>query len=393
MAAPLEARWRAAVALITATRDIIDERPRAAPPTWAERRGWTAWLAALDPAALAACERDGLARHCAELGAPPDLVDLARQATAVARLPSLDPPPLPGPGHRVSRRKRAQVAAFAGLVDAWSPPVARVVDIGAGHGHLTRHLAQALGVGGLGLDNAPDRVATANRLAGAEFATVDLFATAPALRADDLVVGLHACGALSDRLLDVACAAGAAVAVIGCCLHKIPTATRPPRVPAETDAVALPRACLGLANINRGAQGVESSLADNLRARARRAGLRWLLRQRGLALREGEEMHGVNRRRAHDPLPDLAARVLAHRGLAPATPAELAAAERAGIAESEAIRRWSIARRLLGRPLEVYLALDRALSLARAGYRVRLGTVWPAAISPRNIAILGAPPG
>ena len=267
----------------------------------------------------------------------------------------------------------------------------RVIDLGAGHGHLTRHLAEALNVDALGLERDPARVSTAQALAAgrAQFVAVDLFADAPDLGPRDLVVGLHACGALSDRLIELAVAAGASVAFASCCLHKCATAGRAPLMPGDRDALTISRGALGLANIVTGAVGIEATLRKNVEARTRRAGLRWLLRQRGLTVQEGDEMNGLNRRRAHRP--DLLARALAVRDLPPASPAEIAAAEAEGQRVSDRVRRWSVARRMFGRPLEVQINLDRAMALASAGYAVEIGTLWPVEASPRNIGVFARP--
>ncbi len=147
-------RFADASRVLAAARDIIAERPaRSAPPAWCERRGWTDFLAALPPDVVLRAERDGLAAHVANLpDAPADLVALARAVTAITALPPVesaasavvDP-------RRASPRKRAQVAAFAALVGRLDASPLRVVDLGSGHGHLTRHLAVALGRGGAGV--------------------------------------------------------------------------------------------------------------------------------------------------------------------------------------------------------------------------------------------------
>lgn len=386
----LDLRHAAARRLIGDCLDVIAERPAAVPPSWATRRGWAGWLAALDEASLQACEEDGLAAHAERLGAPASLSALAARCADVAALPRLvsggDAPATPG----VSARKRQQVAAFAALITTRLPQGARIVDCGAGHGHLTRHLAEALGVEGLGVEREQALVDTARALGGARFVAADLFEAPPALGPADLLVGLHACGALTDRLLDLAVAHGAAVAAVGCCAHKIPGDTR---APADATGITLDRAALGLANVHLGAQGVEAPLAVNLAARERRAALRCLLAARGTAVAEGDEMYGLNRRRAHGPLETLARKALLLRGLEPASEAELRAAERQGAIEHASIRRWTVARRMIARPLEIYLALDRGRRLAQAGYAVEIGTLWAPAISPRNIAIVGRPTG
>lgn len=387
----LEARWRLASQVVADTRDIIDERAQADAPGWAVARGWVPFLSGLPEVELRRCEVEGLAPHAARLGAPADLVALAEACQAVVALPSLEAAGPAAPRHRVGARKRQQVAAFAAAVQPRAAAVSRVVDVGAGHGHLTRHLVEALQLDeGLGLEINPAHVRAARALADDRltFATVDLFAGPPALRADDLVVGLHACGELSDRLVQHAAAAGADVAYASCCMQKRTDRARAPLAGGPA-ALAVPRVALGLANIAVGAVGVEASLAANVAARARRAGLRHLLRARGVRVdRAGDEMRGLNRRRAQGAFADLVAAALGARALAPASAAEIAASAAAGAAESAHMRRWTVARRMLGRVLEVQINLDRAMYLAQRDYTVRLGTLWPSRVSPRNVGVV-----
>lgn len=389
--ANIEARTRTAGRLVAACGDILAERPAEAPPRWVIERGWLDFLRGLDDAALTYCEADGLSAHAARLGAPGDLTDLVRAADAVCRLAPLGPPGHGSPSHRIKPRKRRQLSAFAGALLSRELAAGRVVDVGAGHGHLTRHLAEALRVEAVGLERDEARLQTARDLAGDGvcFEAVDLFAEAPRLHPTDLVVGLHACGALTDRLVFAAAECGAAVAFASCCLQKRPEPARAPLVADGSSAGPLDRAALGLANINIGPTGVEASHRQNIEARMRRVGLRALLRGRGVDVMPGDEMHGINRRRAHDDFDAFAAFVLAKRGMPSATAAELRAAEAAGREESGRTRRWSIARRWLGRVVEVYVNCDRALYLERRGYRVELGALWPLEVSPRNVGVIG----
>jgi hypothetical protein len=103
----------------------------------------------------------------------------------------------------------------------------RVVDLAAGHG-LLAHLLLLLD------DSAPQALAVDVRIpASAGTLTAVLCARWPRLRGrvqiieaplesvalgpDDLVVSAHACGQLTDRVLDLALAARAAVVVLPCC--------------------------------------------------------------------------------------------------------------------------------------------------------------------------------
>jgi len=49
-----------------------------------------------------------------------------------------------------------------------------------------------------------------------------------------------------------------------------------------------------------------------------------------------------------------------------------------------------LVRFLFRRPLEIWLALDRALFLQEQGYQVELGTFCPRHATPRNILIVAA---
>lgn len=103
----------------------------------------------------------------------------------------------------------------------------RVVDLACGHGLLAQILVllddsspEALAVD-LRIPESAGTLATAleatwPRLCGrVRFVQVDMGQVA--LTPDDLIVSVHACGELTDRVLDRAMAAGARVAVLPCC--------------------------------------------------------------------------------------------------------------------------------------------------------------------------------
>ena len=385
--------------LLASVRDIVDERPYgAAPPAWSERRGWSAFLAGLTDDAVLAAERDGLAAHVATFpGAPDDLVALARGvirwtalpvvATATASAAEVD-------GRRASPRKRTQVAAFADLVGRLGGAASRVVDLGSGHGHLTRHLARALGVDAEGWERDPARVAVAASLAGdggARFVTIDARDAAGALRPTDLVVGLHACGALGDHAVRAAGEAGASVVIVGCCLQKRegPRAAMAAAAGVSTEALTIGRAVLGLGNSCDGEEGVEEVLAVRTASRVNRMALRVALLAAGLRLETGEEMRGVNRRRATGALAELVECACAVRGVATPSAEAIAAAGRSAAAEYERLRRWALARAMLARLVEVWVALDRAAWLRGMGYATEVLVAFDPAVSPRNVAVLG----
>jgi SAM-dependent methyltransferase len=381
--------------------DIVDgvvEEP--GPPEWCRRRGWERFLLRLDEDRLAACERGEAPRALAGPDAPPDLANLARAVARLTALPGFAAPPLALPTgalRTVAARKRAQVAALLGVVAPLAARAARIVDVGAGRGHLSRLATELFGRRAVAVDRdaalaraGAARAALRERDVGTlplTYVVTDACESSAGLGAADLALGLHACGELGDRLVTDAAAAGCDLALISCCLQKI-------RAPAR---VALSRAgaplvvrhaALGLTNLTAQPVGVEGSLSEWLAARETRLALRRLLRARGLAVAAGAEMRGVNRRRAHAGLAALAARVLALRGLPPPTERELA--EHAGAARHDyaAVRRLTVPRHLLGRLVELAVVLDRAAYLEEHGHAVRVATLCDRAATPRNLALV-----
>lgn len=401
----LEALWAEASSLLRAARDVIVGREGGLePPAWVNARGWTRFVESLADDEVARAERDGLT-SCPDLlaRAPADLAALARAAgrveAALAWRGAPGDPTAPAVDPRgASPRKRAQVAAFAAAVGSLAERCARVVDVGSGHGHLTRHLARLGGRPVLGLERDPERVAVATRRAEqadvpADFAAHDVLAGGLPLRAGDLAVGLHACGALGDALVRAAADTSAAVALVSCCLQRTPA---PDRVPLSIDDAALvwPREVLGLSNRTLGEAGVAGPLDVRVAARRHRLALHLLLRRRGLgSLPPGAEMRGINRRQAYKQLATLAAAAWARHfpGTPPPSPAELAAAEAEAETLDRAHRRQRVVRVLFARPLEVFGVLDRALVLTTAGHTVAVGALFPPQVSPRNLLLLAEP--
>jgi hypothetical protein len=234
-------------------------------------------------------------------------------------------------------------------------------------------------------------VARARALTGdqarASFVAADAIGASLTLDAADLALGLHACGELGDHVVRAAAAAGARVALVACCPQKIRGDARAGLCDA---APSLPREALGLANVVASDVFAEASRATALRAREQRHALRILLARAGVAASPGEEMRGVNRKRARDPFDVLAARAFAARGLAAPRAEELAASSTAGRALFAAVRRLSLPRAAIARLVEVTIALDRAAFLEGRGYATRLVELVPRDVTPRNVALLAA---
>lgn len=377
--------WRAAAELLIDARDLLDARPFSpAIDDVLAARGWSAFLLGLDEATLAALEGGGVdGPWPAET--PATLRAFVHRVRAVVDVPRVaEVASLRRPAPRESPRKHAQVVAFERFAAPYAAGAARVIDVGAGHGHLTRVL------GAVGLERDAARVATARALGAATFEVRDVMVDGIPAAPGDCLVGLHACGALGDAIVTTAVAARARVVLLGCCLQKRSGDRRAFRRDLG-DALDLPHDLLGLSNLVPRDDGVEASREANLAARARRVALRALLADRGIELRPGAETEGVNRRTAHGPLAALVAKAFAVRGLPTPAVAEIEAAERDGLRAFSRARRLGLPRSLLGRAIEVFVLHDRATALAAAGFSSEIGALFPLAVSARNLVLAARP--
>jgi SAM-dependent methyltransferase len=384
--------------------DIVAERVDSAElPAWCRKRGWSEFLLGLSEPDLERCEAEGLAFAAGALPAVPDsLSELAARVRSLSRLPALDAESVPGQGEDyrgVSSRKREQLSSLLGALPKLAAAAERIVDVGAGSGHFSRLAASHFSRAVLGLERDPERVknASARALAerraapfGAQFSVIDAGREPLLLRPDDLAIGLHACGELGDALIQAVAEGGADLALISCCLQKIRAPVRPA---LSKRGLPFSRDTLGLSNLTSQTQGVEATIQLTMQARQTRYALRRLLIARGLDVPPGAEMRGINRRRAHAGLQDIANRALAQRDLKAATAAELDEHEREAARDFALMRRWSLPRNMLGRAVELSVVLDRAMRLQEAGYSVRVLTLFERSVTPRNIALFASRDG
>jgi SAM-dependent methyltransferase len=385
-------RLREVWSLLSAHQDVLSGRvvgPE--PPAWSEVRSWTPYLLNLADHRLELFEVEGLASGIkGDASAPPTLHTLATaiQSWTDFPLPVVDPGPLL---RKASPRKRAQVAALVTAARRLAPP-RRVVDVGAGQGHLTRELARELDVPAMGIERNPANVAEAERLREGEqagFVVQETDAERLRFTPGDLVVGLHACGGLGDALVQAAARDGVDVLLVNCCLQKVGDG---PRLPVSALGrelgLEVPRELLGLTNLLSRRTLVEKNPQQVMAGRQTRYALRLLLRERGLDVAPGEEMRGLHKRRTFRGLAHAAERACEKRGLTPPTAAELTAIEARAAAEFGRVRRFSLARSMLGRLLELAIVLDRAELLEEAGHAVNVEVLFPPEVSPRNLAIV-----
>ncbi|MFK8002429.1 MAG: methyltransferase [Polyangiales bacterium] len=408
MTSPLATHLEETLALLVESRDIVSERPHYdAPPAWADERGWSEFLAEMSDAQLVAAEHDpcGWLANCA--GAPASLRALGQRATDIVNRYEFSGEVVATKTKRhVKKRKSAQLHALCTVAARRFAGVERIVDLGSGHGHLTRALALALRPQEtLGVDWDNERIARAIGLSASpdtgesnqrvRFVHGDASKEDPAgeLAIRDLVTGLHPCGALGDALVARARDAGAHVLAVSCCYQKTADARRDAlSEQARGHGFSIPRHALGLANLSPRSFEGSGTLDEKRAGRRTRFALRLALEARGLLLEQGAEGNGISKGQVRHGLGFIAPAAFAARGLTAPRAQELADAEARAIAAHAHVARFALPRHALSRPLELAIVLDRARYLEEAGWRTDVITLFPAAASPRNLGIVANAP-
>ncbi|WLG95531.1 methyltransferase [Pseudomonas sp. FP198] len=318
----------------------------------------------------------------------------ARALSAVAELPAS---PLRASTHRlnvdVPGRKWQQIEAFASRLNFTTKPT-HWLDWCAGKGHLGRRLLhddQHLTC----LEYDPMLVAAGQQLSQrhnlpAVHLQQDVMATdaAQAVQPKHTPVALHACGDLHVRLMHLASIAGCAqMAIAPCCYNRISTAQYQPL----SDAASQSRLQLSLDDL-----GLPLSETVTAGARVRRQRDKSMARRLAFDLLQRQIRHSDD----YLPTPSLPSAWLEKPFAQYCT--ELAALknlpivgspdweqlEAAGYKRLAEVRNLELVRGLFRRPLELWLALDRALFLCQSGYHVRLGIFCEAPLTPRNLLLL-----
>ncbi|PIE16541.1 MAG: SAM-dependent methyltransferase [Proteobacteria bacterium] len=337
--------------------------------------------------------------------APPALAELSRRAHELTRVGEVPRAAAALQDRRlqmrVPGRKWAQVERFAAAVlarrDVAEP--ARWVDWCAGKGHLGRTLAAASARPASLVEIDAGLGASARAMAErvrAEISFVQADALAPAaaevLGADAHAVALHACGGLTNALLEGVARRGAADLVVApCCYHK----AHPVHLGLEPMSEAGRAAGLPLSHGMLRLATADEVVAPGRQRRGRRRDNAWRL---GLDLlvrqATGRDVYtplGVlPKPLLRLPFEAFCHEVAAIKGLPLPARWSPAQAQEAGAQRALEARRWGLARSLFRRPLELWLVLDRALYLVEAGRAASVGVFCPRAVTPRNLLILSS---
>ncbi|MBW3760121.1 methyltransferase [Aeromonas jandaei] len=288
-------------------------------------------------------------------------------------------------------RKQAQIEAFTACLPAHHGPY---LEWCAGKGHLGRLVSRHRHASVLSLELQEQLCEEGRQLAERDGATMtfccaDAFApeSAELIAPEHHAMALHACGELHTHLLaQVAKRSACGVTISPCCYHLIRTPDyRPLSQAAQGSALRLAKADLKLP--------LQETVTGGARiARLREQEVVWRLAFDCLQ----REVRGVDE---YLPVPNMQKSLLTgsfaafcdwaaeRKGIPLPSGLDYDAFVAKGEVRFGAVARMELVRHLFRRPLEIWLALDRALFLQEQGYRVEVGEFCAKPMTPRNILI------
>lgn len=288
-------------------------------------------------------------------------------------------------------RKQAQIEAFCGALPPHDGPY---LEWCAGKGHLGRLVSLHRNAEILSLELQGQLCEEGRALAlrdGARmrFIEADAFAaeSGELIEAQHHAMALHACGELHTHLLERVAERGASgVTVSPCCYHLIrDTHYRPLSNAAKGSALRLGKSDLKLP--------LQETVTGGARiTRLREQEVVWRLAFDCL------QRH-VRGRDEYLPVPNMQKSLLGQgfeafcgwaaerKGMTLPAGLDYAAFLARGEQRFGDVTRMELVRHLFRRPLEIWLALDRALFLQERGYAVEVGEFCDKPMTPRNILI------
>ncbi len=337
--------------------------------------------------------------HPELLAAPAPYPAIAAQAAALSQLPTLPTGALhpcpPRLNVDVPGRKWQQIEAFADAL-TFAQPTHGWLDWCAGKGHLGRRLLQP-GQHLTCYEYDPALVEAGQALSQhhhlpAEHRLQNVMAADCHLPVDKTAVALHACGDLHVRLLQRAADDGCPqLAIAPCCYNRTEADHyQPLSTTAATSDLRLSRDDLGLPLSETVTAGARVRRQRD-QSMARRLAFDLLQRQTR-AIDEYLPTPSLPSAWLAKPIDAYCTDLAALKGITLPANIDWNTAENAGWQRLAHVRNLELVRNLFRRPLEIWLALDRALFLQEKGYEVRLGLFCTAHLTPRNLMLLAERP-
>lgn len=322
----------------------------------------------------------------------------APQLLQLCELPPLPQHPLPPISPRllagIPGRKWQQIEAF---VAALPPAPMPILEWCAGKSHLGFVLQHCSGQPVTALEWNAALVEQAN--ARAQQWRCDLHShtmnvlTPEAdafIHPDQRIVALHACGDLHVKLLQLAARKGVQqVQLAPCCYQKTADAQyQPLSQTARQQPLPLSKQELHLAVTETVTAG-EYQQRQRLRLQAMRLGFDCLQRD-VRSLDEFLPIQSLPGEWARTDFKTFCEHCAQLKSLTLPDQVNWAHYEQRGQQRLREVSALDLVRFLFRRPLEIWLALDRALFLQEQGYQVEIGTFCPRSATPRNILIVAA---
>lgn len=283
-------------------------------------------------------------------------------------------------------RKQAQIQAFAEAIGA---PMAPLLEWCSGKGHLGRHLSRRWGIPALSLDHDPalchaGEALSAHAGPGHDFVVADALAPESARHlAGRHAIALHACGDLHRALLHGAVGHAQAIDLSPCCYYR--SASREYRPFNAEAALPLSRDESHLAVSETATAGAGERRQRDAAMERKLGYLAWYRDRTGRLRAAGLKPVPAAWNRL--PFEDYLRAMAERDGVATGAVFDGIAYAEIGRMRRAEVARMNLIRMVFRRPLEVWLVLDQALFLERAGYRVELSEFCAPDTTPRNILI------
>ncbi|GMM76106.1 MULTISPECIES: methyltransferase [Vibrio] len=200
-------------------------------------------------------------------------------------------------------------------------------------------------------------------------------------------VALHACGDLHVRLMQYGSEKGvAAMTISPCCYHLIQSEQyQPMSVQGRASSLSLSKQELRIP-LQQTVTGGERVRRHRQQEMVFRLGFDLITRQ-VLGMAEYQPVPSIRKSQLSDGFESLCRWAAEQKGIALSQEIDFDHFEKLSEQRFWQMERLSLVQLVFQRPLEIWLALDKALYLEERGYRVRLAEFCAKSVTPRNILI------
>ncbi|HHX8485365.1 TPA: methyltransferase [Vibrio diabolicus] len=200
-------------------------------------------------------------------------------------------------------------------------------------------------------------------------------------------VALHACGDLHVRLMQYGSENGiAAMTISPCCYHLIQSEQyQPMSKPGRVSSLSLSKQELRIP-LQQTVTGGERVRRHRQQEMVFRLGFD-LITRRALGMAEYQPVPSIRKSQLSEGFESLCRWAAEQKGIVLSQEIDFDHFEKLSEQRFWQMERMSLVQLVFQRPLEIWLALDKALYLEERGYRVRLAEFCPKSVTPRNILI------